>query len=73
MLFILIITILFINFADAMYDWRPLQYLLCALHVASLFPFDNGVPKCHKRWDKFICEQLAKVSKIYCFLIFQIW
>ena len=36
-------------------------------HFVSFFPFEYGVPKPPKKCCKFICEQLAEVSKIYCF------
>ena len=40
--------------------------------ATSFFPFENGVPKCHKKHRKFICEHFAKVSnKIYCFIFFR--
>ena len=39
-------------------------------HFVSYFPFENGVPKCQKYMEKLICEQLAKVSKINCFINF---
>ena len=43
---------------------------MCA--ATSFFPFENGVPKCHKKHRKFICEHFAKVSnKIYCFIFFR--
>ena len=41
-------------------------------HFVSFFPFENRVLKCQK-CGTFICEQLAKVSKIYCFINFPSW
>ena len=48
------------KYEEAMWDEHP--------HLVLFSPFENGVPKYHKKRGKFICEQLAKVSKIYCFI-----
>ena len=40
-------------------------YVPC--QFVSFFLFDNGEPKCYKKCGKFICEQPAKVWKIYWF------
>ena len=41
-------------------------------HFVLLFSFENVKPKCHIKRGKFVCEQHAKVSKIYCFINFPV-
>ena len=30
-------------------------------HFVSFFPFENGVPKCHKKSEKFTCKSFENL------------
>ena len=53
----------YINFPSAMYKWQPPQHASCALSLCFVFPFENGVPKCHKKTANLFINNLQEFWK----------